>query len=174
MLIQKKICDRCGAEYDLSAESAFEGERTADFQVKVHLSGEWYDGEERKDFCPDCVKAFEEFLKGKGHAHWIPCSERLPEDLEPVNITWVNHNPESYYADIKDKPFTATGHYCNGRWWWYSVTCQDYLGEYGRCDADAMDDDIEVIAWLPLPKPWESKFCPNFGAKTDEEREEPQ
>lgn len=85
---------------------------------------------------------------------WIPVSERLPEDLEPVNITWVNHNPESYYADIKDKPFTATGHYCNGRWWWYSVTCQDYLNEYGRCDVDAMDDDIEVIAWQPLPKPY--------------------
>jgi len=86
---------------------------------------------------------------------WIPVSEKLPEDLEPVNITWVNHNPESYYADIKDKPFTATGHYCNGRWWWYSATCEDYLNEYGRCDVDAMDDDIEVIAWMPLPKQYE-------------------
>lgn len=83
---------------------------------------------------------------------WIPVSERLPEDLEPVNITWVNHNPERYYADIKDKPFTATGYYCNGKWWWYSVTCQDYLYEYGRCDNDAIDDDIDVIAWMPLPK----------------------
>lgn len=85
---------------------------------------------------------------------WIPCSERLPEDLEPVNITWVNHHPESYYADIKDKPFTATGHYCNGRWWWFSATCQDYLDEYGESDVDDMSDDIEVIAWMPLPKPW--------------------
>ena len=88
---------------------------------------------------------------------WIPVSEGLPEDLEPVNISWVNHNPESYYTDIKDKPFTATGHYCNGRWWWYSVTCQDYLEEYGRCDVDAMDDDIEVIAWMPLPKPYKAE-----------------
>lgn len=86
---------------------------------------------------------------------WIPVSERLPEDLEPVNITWVNHNPERYYADIKDKPFTATGHYCNGKWWWYSADCQDYLNEYGRCDVDAMDDDIEVVAWMPLPEPYE-------------------
>lgn len=88
---------------------------------------------------------------------WIPVSERLPEDTYPVNITWVNHNPESYYTDIKDKPFTATGHYCNGRWWWYSTTCQDYLDEYGRCDVDAMDDDIEVIAWMPLPKPYKAE-----------------
>ena len=84
---------------------------------------------------------------------WIPVSERLPKNTDPVNILWVNHDPISYYADIKDKPFAATGHYCNGRWWWYSVDCQDYLDEYGRCDADAMDDEIEVIAWQPLPKP---------------------
>ena len=24
---------------------------------------------------------------------WIPVSERTPEDLEEVNVTWVNHNP---------------------------------------------------------------------------------
>ena len=90
---------------------------------------------------------------------WIPCSERLPEDSEPVNITWVNHNPVSYYADIKDKPFTATGHYCNGKWWWFSATCQDYLDEYGRSDNDDMSNDIEVTAWMPLPKPWEGKQC---------------
>ena len=87
----------------------------------------------------------------EAHPRWIPCSERLPDNTDPVSITWVNHDPESYYADIKDKPYTATGHYCNGRWWWYSVTCQDYLDEYGRCDVDAMDDAIEVIAWMPLP-----------------------
>lgn len=90
-------------------------------------------------------------------AKWIPVSERLPEDSEPVNITWVNHNPETYYADIKDEPFTATGHYCNGKWWWYSVTCQDYLDEYGHSDVDAMDDDIEVVAWMPLPEPYKTE-----------------
>lgn len=85
---------------------------------------------------------------------WIPCSERLPENTEPVNITWVNRKPEPYYADIKDKPFTATGHYCNGRWWWFSAICQDYLDEYGECKMDEMDGDIEVIAWIPLPEPY--------------------
>lgn len=85
---------------------------------------------------------------------WIPVSERLPENTEPVNITWVNRNPVPYYADIKDKPFTATGHYCNGRWWWYSALCQDYLDEYGECKMDEMDGDIEVIAWRELPEPY--------------------
>ena len=93
----------------------------------------------------------------EGQPRWILVSEKLPEDLEPVNITWVNHNPESYYADIKDKPFTATGYYCKGRWYWYSSTCGDYLKEYGRCDADEIDADVEVIAWMPLPKPYKAE-----------------
>lgn len=97
------------------------------------------------------IKALEQEPK------WIPVSEGLPEDLEAVNITWVNHNPESYYMDIKDKPFTATGHYCKGRWYWYSSTCQDYLKEYGRCDVDEIDTDIEVAAWMPLPKPYKKE-----------------
>lgn len=36
---------------------------------------------------------------------WIPVAERLPEELTPVNITWINRSPEQYYADIKDVPF---------------------------------------------------------------------
>lgn len=99
------------------------------------------------------IKTLKEPKKGE----WIPVSERLPEDLEPVNITWVNRDPISYYADIKDKPFTATGHYYKGKWYWYSSTCQDYLEEYGRCDVDEIDKDIEVIAWMPIPKPYKAE-----------------
>lgn len=86
---------------------------------------------------------------------WIPVSERLPEDLEPVNITWVNHEPEPYYHDIKDRNFVATGIYYRGQWYWYSTTCADYLGEYGSNEIDKVDDAVEIIAWMPLPKPYE-------------------
>lgn len=86
---------------------------------------------------------------------WIPVSERLPEDYVPVNITWVNHNPDPYYADIKDVPFTATGICYKGKWYWYSAVCEDYLKEYGeRYETDAVDADIEVTAWMPLPEPY--------------------
>ena len=86
---------------------------------------------------------------------WIPVRERLPEDLEPVNITWVNHEPEPYYHDIKDRNFVATGIYYRGQWYWYSTTCADYLGEYGSNEIDKVDDAVEIIAWMPLPKPYE-------------------
>lgn len=116
------------------------------------ISNRWgKDGEEVEKMAIEALSSSE--IPNK----WIPVSERLPGNTEPVNITWVNHNPESYYTDIKDKPFTATGHYCKGKWYWYSSTCQDYLDEYGRCDVDAIDDDIEVIAWMPLPQPYKAE-----------------
>jgi len=96
---------------------------------------------------------------------WIPVSERPPKDLEPVNITWVNHNPESYYADIKDKPFTATAVYFNGQWYWWSTLCTDILAEYSHNYDDIIDNAIEVTAWMPLPKSYvaESDCVRNIG-----------
>ena len=88
---------------------------------------------------------------------WIPVSERLPENNDPVNVTWVNHNPEVYYADIKDKPFTATAHYHNGRWYWFSSVTQDYLNEYDVWTPDLVDKDVEITAWMPLPEPYDAE-----------------
>lgn len=87
---------------------------------------------------------------------WIPVSERLPDELESVNITWINRNPESYYADIKDKPFTATGVYFNGQWYWWTPVCTDILAEYSHNYDAVIDDGIEIIAWQPLPKPYKA------------------
>lgn len=96
------------------------------------------------------IKALKESKTGK----WVPVSERLPENLIPVNITWVNHNPAPYYAGIKDKPFTATGVYFNWQWYWWSTLCTDILAEYCHNYDDVIDDDIEIIAWQPLPEPY--------------------
>ena len=85
---------------------------------------------------------------------WIPVSERLPKELEPVNITWVNHEPEPYYHDIKDKPFTATGVYFNGQWYWWSAFCTDILADFSHNYDDIIDDNIEITAWTPLPEPY--------------------
>lgn len=72
----------------------------------------------------------------------------------PVNIVWVNRNPETYYSKIKDVPFSATGVYYNGNWYWYSSTCVDYLAEYRKCEWDLMDECIDVTHWMPLPEPY--------------------
>ena len=85
---------------------------------------------------------------------WIPCSERLPEELEEVNVTWVNHKPEPYYDFVKDKPFTASAVYYKGDWYWYSSVCTDLLAERGENEIDKIDDAIEITAWMPLPEAW--------------------
>ena len=85
---------------------------------------------------------------------WIPVSDKLPAELEPVNVTWINRDPEPYYVEIKDTPFTATAVYCKGKWWWYSATCEDYLREYLQSPGDAVDNAIEILAWQPIPAPY--------------------
>lgn len=106
-------------------------------------------------------KCFEVVSERKSVAGWIPISERLPEDYVPVNITWVNHNPDPYYASIKDVPFTATGICYEGKWYWYSVVCEDYLKEYGYYEPDVVDDEIEITAWMPLPEPYRESEVEN-------------
>lgn len=88
---------------------------------------------------------------------WIPVSERTPDDLKPVNITWVNHEPTPYYKEIKDKPFTATGVYFNGQWYWWSTTCEDILAAFSHNYDDIIDKDIEVTAWKPLPEEYKGE-----------------
>ena len=92
--------------------------------------------------------------------HWIPVTERLPENNDPVNVTWVNRKPEFYYSEIKDKPYTATAIYFRGKWFWYSCVIEDWLAEYGSNESflanlqEAVDRDIEITAWMPLPEPY--------------------
>lgn len=85
---------------------------------------------------------------------WIPCSERLPEDIRPVIVTWKNTDPASYYQYIVGKHYTGTACYKNGKWYWYSSTTEDILSEYGRYDSEEFDEAIECIAWMPLSAPY--------------------
>lgn len=88
---------------------------------------------------------------------WIPCSERLPEDIRPVIVTWKNTDPKSYYQYIVGKHFTGTACYKNGKWYWYSSTTEDMLAEYGKYDSEEFDEAIECIAWMPLPEPYKEE-----------------
>jgi len=88
---------------------------------------------------------------------WIPVSERLPGDIKPVIVTWKNNDPKSYYQYIVGKHYIGTAHFKNGKWFWYSSVTEDLLAEYGKCDSEEFDEAIEVIAWMPLPKPYKAE-----------------
>ena len=96
------------------------------------------------------------YVKGKADRPqgWILCSERLPDDIRPVLVTWKNNDPASYYQYIVGKHFIGTAHYHRGKWYWYSSVTEDLLAEYGKCDSEEFDEAIEAVAWMPLPKPY--------------------
>jgi len=97
------------------------------------------------------------YADAKAEERWIPCSERLPEELEEINVTWVNHKPEPYYDFVKDKPFTGSAVYYKGNWYWYSSVCTDLLAERGENEIDKIDDAIEITAWMTLPEPYKGE-----------------
>ena len=88
---------------------------------------------------------------------WIPVSERLPDELVAVNVTWINRCPQNYYMHIKDKPFTDTAVLYRGKWYWWDATIIDYLSEYGIRLSEAIDKSIDILAWMPLPEPWKGE-----------------
>lgn len=84
---------------------------------------------------------------------WIPVAERLPEELVPVNVVWVNRVPEPYYEKIKGVPFSGTACFFEERWYWDSPIVLDMLSEYGKDDPDLVDDAVDITHWMPLPEP---------------------
>ena len=129
------------------------------FKFAYNMDYQYVDGK-RVAFneCVEIVKKLvEEYNQDstKKNQGWILCSERLPENYETVNITWINKKPAPYYENIKDKPFMGTAIFHYGKWYWYSCVCEDYLRECGDSTCDRMDKDIEVIAWQPLQEPYE-------------------
>jgi len=101
--------------------------------------------------CDLCDKAEEEEPR---FGEWIPTSEQLPGNIEPVIVTWKNNAPPFYYQDIVGEHFTGVAHYKNNKWFWYSSVTEDFLAEYGRFDSEEIDEAIEILAWMPLPGPY--------------------
>ena len=108
---------------------------------------EHYDGmDEVNEACRMGMEALE-------RTRWIPCSERLPDEIVPVNVVWVNHFPPPYYNKFKNVPQKATALYYDGDWYWFSSICEDMLAEYGCNEQDLVDEYIEITHWMPMPEP---------------------
>lgn len=94
-----------------------------------------------------------DYIESRINVGWIPCSERLPRDLETVIVTWINRDPAHYYKDIKDKPFSDVAYRYDGRWYWWSTDGIEAIKEYGRYELDMVNDGIDIIAWMHMPEP---------------------
>ncbi len=69
--------------------------------------------------------------------HWIPCSERLPEEDEDVLVCTEDGIIEKAYHTLKE--------WCEDEWEWFI---------FGTLGYSYALNDYEVIAWMPLPEPY--------------------
>lgn len=77
-------------------------------------------------------------LVAKPEPQWIPCSERMPEDMQFVLLT-VRRLENGY----NHEPFISVGYIgWNHQHWWCAH------------DGDCEISKVEVIAWMPLPAPY--------------------
>lgn len=70
-------------------------------------------------------------------SEWIPVTERLPEELETVLVTFTWKGGR--YVTIDRYRYVST--FKNPIYW---LNTSQYMGE-------------KVIAWMPMPKPYEVK-----------------
>lgn len=117
------------------------------------LDNAWINGTSLLD-ANEAVKQLSDLPSADRPQEWIPCSERLPEVHE-----------EPYYADheaiLHESDYVLTC--CKYRKGFvYAIgsvihdeVCDSYewsgLYDYAEC----VIDDTQVLAWMPLPKPYE-------------------
>ncbi len=72
---------------------------------------------------------------------WISVNERLPENTQPVLMT-IRRMNKSY----NHEPFITVGYISwNQTAWWCAH------------DGDCVRNEIEVLAWMPLPEPYKAE-----------------
>lgn len=123
--------------------------------MKIERAIEILDPEHRENYdgMDEVNEACRMGMEALERTRWIPCSERMPEELVPVNVVWVNRCPPPRYAYIKDIPFSSTAVLYGGDWYWESAVCVDALTEFGRNETDQVDEWIDITHWMPLPEP---------------------
>ena len=85
----------------------------------------WYKAE-------DVYQSLESVPSAQPEPQWIPCSERLPEDVE------IGEEYPTVIFCTKDNVYVGFyEYYLGGRWW----AAEDYTVD-------------NVIAWMPLPEPY--------------------
>ena len=94
--------------------------------------------------CADDHRQLAEWLtelleRRKAKPQWIQCSERLPEEDGQYLITVKYKHVNDSYEDV----YAEHGEWYEGRW---DMFCFGHCGEVE-----------DIIAWMPLPKPWKKE-----------------
>ena len=94
----------------------------------------WLGTDEDREKTEEAVNIAVALLQ-KPEQGWIPCSERLPEDVE------VGEEYPNVIFCTQDESYTGFYENCTGKWW--------------TADGDGVC--YNVVAWMPLPEPWKEE-----------------
>lgn len=99
----------------------------------------------------DVIYALRDFPTIDAEPQWIPCSERLPEDSGDYLVRPSDSVLEDYsdFSEIMIMPYDAD---CEAFGWWVE---RYHPISLGYLDSDF--NEFEVLAWMPLPKPYEGE-----------------
>jgi hypothetical protein len=101
------------------------------------------DGEDRRTF----YEVIERQPTIEPEPHWIPCSERFPEEETDVLVTrkflGCRDGSHGWNAHIPPKTYVEVAQYCNGEW----IALSD---EYKV----ARSRHTDPVAWMPFPEPY--------------------
>ena len=92
------------------------------------------------------------YAKGKADAlpHWIPCSERMPEEREWLGTkrfgTTISEKVHITFENPKGERFTRFMSFQNGK-----------LSNYDQNRIDVLYPGSRPIAWMPAPEAWKGE-----------------
>lgn len=129
----------------LSAEEAVWNEYEAEFTDLPDIPRYYYEKVVGK--MAHEINVLKEQLES-ADAEWIPCSERLPEDSGDYLVCPSDGVIEDY-SDCRDVMIIPYDADCEAFGWWTERYDPISLG-FVDCDFD----EFEVLAWMPLPKPY--------------------
>ena len=94
-----------------------------------------------QDWVDNVIRVINDLPSAQPEKQWISVSERLPKDSEYVLIT-IRRLKHIY----NQRPFISVGYigWNNTAWW---------CAHDGWCDLK----NIEVLAWMPLPQPYQAE-----------------